>query len=39
MPETMTGRRPLRKSVKATANYGRIAIRHGQASISGGKTS
>lgn len=31
MPETMTGRGPLRKSVKVSAHYERIAIRHGQA--------
>jgi hypothetical protein len=30
MPATMTGRGPLRKSVKTTAHYDRIAIRHGQ---------
>ena len=30
MPETMTARGPLRKTVKTTAHYDRIAIRHGQ---------
>jgi hypothetical protein len=29
MPETMTGRGPLRKTVKTTAHYDRIAIRQG----------